>query len=404
MNEFKLTGNIYVSKSGSDANPGTDPNNPKLTIASAVLAATTGQTIIVGSGLYQEDNITVGISKEIIADGIVVMSGLAGQTCFIASDRARFVGLIFSGYTTNINTPNANSIRQCVIEDCVFNGGNVILRANGAGTLANAIRCKFINCQTVQGADRGTDFFEQKRMIGCICIGCNILDFVTLESCYVDATSTISLDATVTSQIINSNIRTSSISNATLVNVIDVNPLFLGDPVDLEFTVSATSPMIAAGINAVNIGDVKIGSLQNEGSVEWGINPESAGNTAFGLNGELTLTSGSSSNRDSDQIDLGTVRNSPFIRLNGLVDYLNNVPDTNNTLVNPNHLVFAAQWAGEDGIFNGTWRLFRWNENLQLDINGASNGETNFDWGNLVDIQLRYIKIRTTVRNDYNVA
>ena len=65
----------YVNKSGNDSNSGLDENNAKLTIGGGVVAASSGDTIKVQSGVYYE---TVGASgKSLVfqADGYVVIDG-----------------------------------------------------------------------------------------------------------------------------------------------------------------------------------------------------------------------------------------------------------------------------------------------------------------------------------------
>ncbi len=72
--------NIYVRKSGSDSNDGSTPALAKLTIASAISAMTSGDTIYVGSGVYKDYDIYAGNkSYNIIGDTTGEFTGDAGE-------------------------------------------------------------------------------------------------------------------------------------------------------------------------------------------------------------------------------------------------------------------------------------------------------------------------------------
>lgn len=67
---------FYVNKSGSDANNGSTPMLAKLTIQAAITAAANGDTVVVGSGSYNE-NLSIAATKGMFlnADGVVVLDG-----------------------------------------------------------------------------------------------------------------------------------------------------------------------------------------------------------------------------------------------------------------------------------------------------------------------------------------
>jgi hypothetical protein len=65
----------YVNKSGSDSNNGTTPTLAKLTIGAAIYTAASGDSIIVGSGSYNERISWANKALNIYADGIVVLDG-----------------------------------------------------------------------------------------------------------------------------------------------------------------------------------------------------------------------------------------------------------------------------------------------------------------------------------------
>lgn len=416
MNEFKLIGNVYVSKSGNNANDGLTPDTPVLDISVAIAIANTlsgTETIVIGAGIYEIQNINTN-TVNLIGDGVVIFrpTALGTGTC-ISSTASNSGGnvsnIIFTNYINNINVTNSFN-QQGIFENCTFIGGNNNHNISRGNLRARYIKCKFVNC-SISTARSGTSTPAPSFQNGSFldqCVVYNTNWTITnipgsiIQSNFFFNSSIFNLEISRNNFTQGTSSIVGSIENT---NNNSGDPLFLGDPLNnLEFTVANNSPLIGQGLLGINIGDVRTGNLQNSNSTEWGTSPQDAGTTSFGTQNELVLASGTSSTREAIQIDLGQIRNSPIIKLNGLVDFLNNVPDNNNTLQNPNHLTFEAQWAGIDNIFNGVWRPFRWNERLQLDILGNSNGETGFDWGNTVDIQLRYILIRTTIRNDYNVA
>jgi len=73
--------NIYVRKSGNDANDGSTPELAKLTIAGAVSSASDNDTIYIGAGLWKEQNITIGADKglSIYGDPTGEYTGDAGE-------------------------------------------------------------------------------------------------------------------------------------------------------------------------------------------------------------------------------------------------------------------------------------------------------------------------------------
>jgi hypothetical protein len=81
-NNFRLTGDYYVSKEGSDANDGLTPETPLLTIQAALNKVTTAVTrrIIIGSGVYKEaisKTISASWTIYLISDGYVVFEGVS---------------------------------------------------------------------------------------------------------------------------------------------------------------------------------------------------------------------------------------------------------------------------------------------------------------------------------------
>lgn len=409
MNEFKEIGEIYVSKSGDDINSGLDPDFPKLTIKSGLSVLSTNENLVVGTGIYREEGISIG-SKNIIGDGLVVINAVnANQsTClnFLPSNQGGTISnIVFNEFLFNVNANNSFNQRG-FFNKCVFIGGqnNHLLSRGSARIEYNS--CTFLNSTLTITSLLGSpepEFIPGNAFIsGSIVINSSIncvsMPNSRIESCQITGSTTSGIEENIHNSIISS-VLTGTISN---VGENNEDPLWIGDISNLETVVYPNSPLLGGGLNGSNIGNVRTGSLQNEFSQEWGVSPISTGNTAFGANSELFITSGVSAIRESDIIDLGQIRNSPEVKINGLVDFLNNVPDNNNlTPLNPNHLTFEAQYAGQDLIFNGVWLPFRYNQRMTLDGSGKPNGAEGFDWLNEVDLQFRYIIVKNQITNNY---
>jgi len=93
---------FYVAKDGSDSNNGTSIDNAKLTIAGAVGVATSGSTIKVLSGNYQEANpIEVGANVSIVGDdqrSVNVSGTAAHKDIFSVRKGVKLANMTFTGH------------------------------------------------------------------------------------------------------------------------------------------------------------------------------------------------------------------------------------------------------------------------------------------------------------------
>ena len=125
----------YVAKTGNDGNPGTDPGYPKLTIQSAVTAASAGSTILVGNGNYapiSTDNKLLTIQAQ--NQNMVIIDG--GNV-----NRCATLGTLSSQKSTKldgINLINGNADHPNVTVHKGYGGGA------HAGTLVN---CRITSCE-----------------------------------------------------------------------------------------------------------------------------------------------------------------------------------------------------------------------------------------------------------------
>jgi hypothetical protein len=160
-NNFRITGDYYVSKKGSNSNDGLTAETPLLTVQAALDKITTSVTrrIIIGSGVYRETinrvlsgNITPTIS--LVADGVVILEAVnatdghyfgnsfnAGISYYI-----NFTGIEFRNTSSFYTYPgyaiNSITFTNCIFKNLIFSNTNF----NGAiNNYYYFIACQFIN-------------------------------------------------------------------------------------------------------------------------------------------------------------------------------------------------------------------------------------------------------------------
>ncbi len=147
----------YVNKSGSDANDGSTAALAKLTIQAMATAAATGDTIIVGSGSYNE-KVSAWGAKTITfyADGVVIMDGSGlGNGAVFSSTAGYPVSL--QPYTTGGQWIIQNHLATTYL--IAGNGStsislnNVICLSNGSPTCLSPAAISVTNC-VFSGFDR----------------------------------------------------------------------------------------------------------------------------------------------------------------------------------------------------------------------------------------------------------
>ena len=422
MANFKYTGDMYVSKSGSNGNAGTDPDFPKLKIKDAIDAAVQLDEVIVGSGIYVIDETIDSRDKNLKADGLVILDGEGLNIGFTSSNqKLRLEGVALINFVTPIDKQLSNTLE---LKDVIIFGGNVLADQyyEYPVLLQN---CRFVNCNNID-MNRFHPF-KENGIFSCIFITCNLKTRVPVKNSYFkdcsieiynDTNPNISLDnfshcyfdnctfiyQGVTYESL-SLLRTSvpTIFNNSYEGSGGLLNRLNGEINSFDFTVSGASQLLGTGLNGANIGGVRRGLPQTRfsGSIQNGnlVNIVFNGNV-FQIQGSNTTGS-----ITTDIIDFGLTVNSPRLTLKGLVNFLDNVPDSDNTLSNPNNLDVEARYAviGED-ITSKLWKAFRLNERILLDTNGKSNGETGFNWDDTLTQPMKEIQLRITLRQNYNPA
>ena len=171
----------YVSKSGSNSNSGASYLLSKLTISAAILVAASGDSIVIGSGLYNEKLTVPIVTLALQADGIVILDGtsIVGNPAIVVNISSgtllimpyttggqfiiqNHVGTnLISGasyFTANftnvtlISNSNTNAITFTslgapqTMNNCVFSGFTSVILGNTNGNPCTINNCTFYNC------------------------------------------------------------------------------------------------------------------------------------------------------------------------------------------------------------------------------------------------------------------
>jgi hypothetical protein len=420
MANFKYTGQMYVSKSGSNGNAGTDPDLPKLNIKDAIDAAGNGDQVIVGSGIYVIDETVLILGEKLKADGLVILDGEGLNIGLRATNQPiRLEGVALINFVTPIDKYLE---RTLALKDVIIFGGNVLadIYRDSETLLQN---CRFVNCNNID-INR---FHPENGILNCIFITCNLKTRVPVKNSYFkdcsieiynDTNPNISLDNFSHCYFDNCTFIYQGVTYGSLALLrTSVPTIFnnsyegsggllnrlIGEINSFDFTVSGASQLLGTGLNGANIGGVRRGLPQTRFSDS--IQNGNLVNIVF--NGNVFQIQGSNTTGSitTDIIDFGLTVKSPRLTVKGLVNFLENVPDFDNTLSNPNNLDVEARYAviGED-ITSKLWKAFRLNERVLLDTNGKSNGETGFNWDDTLTQPMKEIQLRITLRQNYNAG
>lgn len=218
-NNFKLGGDYYVSKAGSDSNDGLTPDTPKRTIQAALSLVTAGSTrrIIIGTGVYSETlSATFGSVTNVtfLSDGYVVLDGRnqfsisfwTGHTS--TPSQFNFYNLEIRNYgnISLFNTTNGTGGTYHVFFDCKFYN-NIINQYRGNTTISSYNRCIFVYTNfsfldssiNIASLAYNSCIFINSKMLGPFYAPTSIIN------CYVDPYSNIIARSSISAASFNYN-------------------------------------------------------------------------------------------------------------------------------------------------------------------------------------------------------
>lgn len=438
---FRLSGGMYIAKSGVDTNNGTSPNTPKQTFSGGLIAIYSNNSsanTVVGCGTYEEGfspglNWKPASGASVIADGIVVIRGTGNQTQSFnilrqsGGSGVAFSGLRFENYLTF--SVQSSNFSNCMFKDIL----NFAISFNTSGAVFVS-NCIFINCTNVN--------LNGLQAINCLFINCNVTGTASFTNNYLNGASRLSLSGTG-NNINNNNIMCPITYNGTTyttladqqaaltttnVNSINAAPLF-NNAAQLDFTLQYNSPNIGLNIGPYGYARPSVMSIDPEwqqvnGALWDGVTTQGQ---------DIILAPG---------ITTGSITSAPIkvstnpveltaIYYNGLLLFNksqaggsvtnNNVPDSNvypnisgDTGATPDRLSYEMRWTDIDsqpvsaadylnGYLNaaGTFTKFEWNTKPLIDGNGIGNGNPAYNTSVAYPVSAIWVQIKITLTNAY---
>jgi hypothetical protein len=390
-----LPGYIFVSKSGDDANPGT-PDLPKKTINGALAEAASFNYVIIGTGVYKDEETGSATSGcKLIGDGVVLVKGSPGKK--FASLRIHVESLIFEGYDYVYSHDTAAHVpTNSYIENCVLLGSKIL--ANNGTIGAHYVKgCILVGTEMIYQS--GASVING--IIDSVCYKCDItinsnIHNSSIVGCNINITTRAYenikwhsynnyFDTPITIDEITYSDLSDQIQALPAINTFSTgaDPKF-SDPEKYSFVVNTNSPLFGAGYDGTNIGRVKIGRVFTQTTDEI---YNSEDNNFFEFDGlsQFKVSEGQTEGYlVTTPIDFGKLTYVGAIPLVGVPDFVSSVPTIAPNMMNPNALVFYMRWAGlNEDITTKNYYKFRFNEipAFKRDLNGniiSTNGDDQF--------------------------
>lgn len=148
--------NKFVCKDGNDANGGTSYADAKLTIASAITAASSGDTIQIGPGVYNEAVNVTAKTLTFQGDGYVIFDGGGTLGTGFLANNANIVvtvnDIIVRGFTTGMSATASSTVAPVLVANrCRVHNCTTGLQLNSTGTSNGAVTATNVlvhNCTT----------------------------------------------------------------------------------------------------------------------------------------------------------------------------------------------------------------------------------------------------------------
>lgn len=188
------------------------------------------------------------------------------------------------------------------------------------------------------------------------------------------------------------------------INCINVDPKFV-DPDNYNFDLKADSLLIGAGSTGGNITGMKVGRKIT--GLDQAISGGTLSNISIDNNGILTLTDPllNEGYVETLPIDFGGVQEIRNIKLNIFTNFVDNIPDNDNKLINtrgPNLFDYEMKWANNSvDLIGASYKPFRWNTRPCFDGVGKYNAEVGYVGDEINSISARFVQLKIYLRNNW---
>lgn len=420
------TGNTFLASTmgfsvdGSDLNSGTDPNLPKQNLVSGSVT----QAIAVLGSDQTYDDLPSG-NRNYIGDGMAIIDG--GGVRGVTQSNLQPIGGR-NLYIRNFISSGGASTTSLIIAQALFKFDNCIFEANDNLRIYNiAAPLAFVNSgnfiknslysfapagnvvsawvrsifyapgakQTLEINDSSTVIPDKEQVWHSNVfinfeIVCTQAQIELFENNYIDGTTSFIIDGTPYADL-------TSLQSAiplSCPNSITSGADFKGSLDRNEFrSVAVTSSLLGGGKNGVNIGNVNEGLVFNEANVQSSINITFVG-------GNITLTNPLLDGQIIWEDSFSKVVRNPFLRLNGVQDFLNNIIKTIQVPDPEKPRKATVQIETKDKFTPyETIQVFRTGYEIGEDANGLFSGQEDYHEFGLQSLRVFSVRITMTVKS-----
>ncbi len=385
------SGHFFVSAYfGSDDSGDGSPNAPWRTINHARANSTEADTIVIKTGIYDEDLPTEALNRNIIGEGLVHIRGTNSELNWWYPGDSRLIKNVqFSRQHMVNQNSNDPLFEHCTFFDLRFN-------SNRSCSVRNSV---FLNCYISHASNSINTSLKLENSIFKNC-GLNYPSESSkgiIEACYLDASCILDYNH---NQIEGSGVSQNNIlgiynKNGVYVNSdgldgnISAPPLF-NNEAGGGFSLKQNSPHKKLEIGFLGFGQAHYYQLGEQNWLQSII--DSSNNLSFnGNTGEIQVSTDTTV--ETPEFMESILRYAPILKMSGF-------PFVNEASVIGSRdildLVYEMDWVRPDGMYSGIWKRFRFGEIPTLDHEGKSNGEEGFIWTTAEKIPLIRRKYRFT--------
>jgi gliding motility-associated-like protein len=187
VNDNSTSGDVFCTSIGNNGNDGLSPSNPKLTLANAFSAASSGDTILIDKGTYNEINLNLSKAITIIGagPGNTIFTGNATVNRFasITANNVEIKNVTLRNYYANVD---GQVITMSGVTGIIFNnivvkdnqgnatsGANIAILAGSSVTVSNSL----FSCSGWNSDGGGTLLVNASTLVVNTCVFKDVKNF-----------------------------------------------------------------------------------------------------------------------------------------------------------------------------------------------------------------------------------